>query len=621
MGYAILWLESLAAALLFAAAVAALAACLKPTARYAVTFGLGMLILFAAGIAGTILARHLFDKELSEQSVTPFLLLIGGLMGVAGGLAWLARRWLIDIFVIIVLMTGLLLGGGAVTLSVFLRIALIEPDWLLYTASWTAVYLAAVIAFFILERRRRAESEAPPAGPSVKRILIPAVGSAAAFLFLVATFEVMETAVDRKLAAAGAEALAIARSLEPPPVPDERNAALVYEEAMEFLWTCDSMRISNITEKLDRVERPDFDPRNENVRAVLRQLGYAIALLRKADAMPECRYPVTYSPPSYDTPCPSLWAYKNAALLLACAARVNSSDGKIQEALDDIGRIRRLGRRLASQPNLIASMIGVAIHDMAAMFLEDVLAHAGENLKEISIPWSEIDYSCRWSIHRGVTMEKATFIWFATTYDIPRSDYNRFYFGERNYGIVSRMPRGAAKVFFAEADVASYRPWADRHIRLLDRPFHQSRKDIDRLGAEYEAGGKGLFGSTVLASTFRCCHTGAITDARSRLAALGLAAAAFHARKGRYPGTLDELLSDAPIPVNPIDPFTGKPLLFRAVDGGLVIYSVGYDGKDNGGIQRDRGGTGDGDDIVFCLGAAYQAMRIDEPAARKRSKR
>jgi hypothetical protein len=42
-------------------------------------------------------------------------------------------------------------------------------------------------------------------------------------------------------------------------------------------------------------------------------------------------------------------------------------------------------------------------------------------------------------------------------------------------------------------------------------------------------------------------------------------------------------------------------------DGGLVLYSVGPDGKDDGGKEFDKD-TKLGD-ITFCLGDAYKARR------------
>jgi hypothetical protein len=43
-----------------------------------------------------------------------------------------------------------------------------------------------------------------------------------------------------------------------------------------------------------------------------------------------------------------------------------------------------------------------------------------------------------------------------------------------------------------------------------------------------------------------------------------------------------------------IDPFSGKPLLLKHTDGGWIIYSVGRDGKDDGGSLKDQKDCGVG---------------------------
>jgi hypothetical protein len=52
----------------------------------------------------------------------------------------------------------------------------------------------------------------------------------------------------------------------------------------------------------------------------------------------------------------------------------------------------------------------------------------------------------------------------------------------------------------------------------------------------------------------------------------------------RLPATLDEI-SQAMLPDRPSDPFTGKPFVYKPdPDGkGFLLYSVGPDGKDDGG--------------------------------------
>jgi hypothetical protein len=92
----------------------------------------------------------------------------------------------------------------------------------------------------------------------------------------------------------------------------------------------------------------------------------------------------------------------------------------------------------------------------------------------------------------------------------------------------------------------------------------------------------------------------------ARLADLGVAMTSHKLNHGSYPATLDALKA-GPFLRLTFDPFDGQPLRMVAADGGLVLYSVGPDGKDDGG-KEDDASTKLGD-ITFCLGAAYKARR------------
>jgi hypothetical protein len=71
-------------------------------------------------------------------------------------------------------------------------------------------------------------------------------------------------------------------------------------------------------------------------------------------------------------------------------------------------------------------------------------------------------------------------------------------------------------------------------------------------------------------------------DVELRLLIADLAVRQYLHERGQAPGTLDELMPSY-LPAVPIDPFSGKPLIYRVQDDGFVIYSVGPDGKDDGG--------------------------------------
>lgn len=59
----------------------------------------------------------------------------------------------------------------------------------------------------------------------------------------------------------------------------------------------------------------------------------------------------------------------------------------------------------------------------------------------------------------------------------------------------------------------------------------------------------------------------------------------FRNESGRLPETLEELAPKYFEKV-PEDPFTGMDLAYRRTDKGYVIYSVGRDREDNGGLEE-----------------------------------
>jgi hypothetical protein len=74
----------------------------------------------------------------------------------------------------------------------------------------------------------------------------------------------------------------------------------------------------------------------------------------------------------------------------------------------------------------------------------------------------------------------------------------------------------------------------------------------------------------------------AMIEAVTLASRTGLACRLYKRRSGRYPGSLDELVPGLLAEV-PIDPFTGKPLVYRREGEGFVVYSLGSNQKDDGG--------------------------------------
>src|SRR5262249_51781472 len=83
-------------------------------------------------------------------------------------------------------------------------------------------------------------------------------------------------------------------------------------------------------------------------------------------------------------------------------------------------------------------------------------------------------------------------------------------------------------------------------------------------------------------------------DARNRLILCALAIRAYRLKHSRLPISLNDLGLD---PSLIVDPYTGRPLIYRMQGSDYLLYSVGPDLKDDGGVPMDEkqwpGGAGD----------------------------
>jgi hypothetical protein len=84
-------------------------------------------------------------------------------------------------------------------------------------------------------------------------------------------------------------------------------------------------------------------------------------------------------------------------------------------------------------------------------------------------------------------------------------------------------------------------------------------------------------------------------DAAVAVARMGLALKLFKQKNGAYPDTLDNLAPEF-IENIPVDPCTGKALIYRKSDAGFILYSLGKDQHDDNGTPRPTGKNVTGDE-------------------------
>jgi hypothetical protein len=102
--------------------------------------------------------------------------------------------------------------------------------------------------------------------------------------------------------------------------------------------------------------------------------------------------------------------------------------------------------------------------------------------------------------------------------------------------------------------------------------------------------------------------------ARLRCALVALAAERYRQKFGDWPKALADLVPQYLAAV-PLDPFDGKPLQYRRTNTGAIIYSVGEDGRDDGGDAKPPPDKHPPRDIIFTLWNVDQRRQPPKPPA------
>jgi hypothetical protein len=131
--------------------------------------------------------------------------------------------------------------------------------------------------------------------------------------------------------------------------------------------------------------------------------------------------------------------------------------------------------------------------------------------------------------------------------------------------------------------------WMHRACKISALPAHQQpaewatyEKEVKAFVAESRRSFRNMVTVMILPAVAKVSEAGRRDAALLACTQAALAAERFRLANRRWPATLDELRPNYLKEV-PTDPFTGKPLLLARTEDGVVVYSVGQDGKDDGG--------------------------------------
>jgi hypothetical protein len=382
-------------------------------------------------------------------------------------------------------------------------------------------------------------------------------------------------------------------------VPDDLNAALVLTQAFALLRVYPDRRSNDVA----RFKSP---PRGQALTSEQRELlaghvelnAEALAKGREALVRPKSRYPVDFSP-GFDADLSHLGKLRSLAQAAHYDAMLAIDSGNIHAAAISITDMLGLARTLEDEPALISQLVRLAIIRMAVATVERALAigeFSDADLSRLRGAFAALQQGDL--IARALVGERAMTI---PRFRMSRAEMNRLAkpTDEEPEGSNGAPVPGPAQVFFRatgffERDLSFYLRSMETNITLASLPPPR-RLAVTNLLAQQDREARRryyIFSGLFLPPCDRAIVREIESFARARVAETALAVERFRRESGRLPQQLIELVPRFLTAV-PADPFDGASLRYHPLSKGYVVYSIGPDGRDDGGKggPEKRSGT------------------------------
>jgi len=399
--------------------------------------------------------------------------------------------------------------------------------------------------------------------------------------------------------------------LWPPEIdPPSENAALLYEQASNLF---DKGRFESSAQSLGRdVSWADPSEWSEETVAAVRQMveqcDQALVLVRQAAHMERCRFDPEWGwPPA--TPTYHLGMVRQAAWALCWSAALKLRDGDAASALEEARTAFLTTRALDGDRTVIAFLFKEAVMHMSLRVAESVLGEdpTPESVQAFLDDVEQAKATLRSHLVGGYKGERVVVL--TSLAQVSGSEGILPAASRQVAPSQPRSPFAWLGQSFVRSMALGYLDVVPRIVEIGRADWVEARPLIDALetdAAEWEShpfrNRARVLVAMAVPGWIRTKREETKTEARLAVAQLAFALTLHKVDRGEYPDSLDALVPEFLERV-PLDPFTSQPLQYRKDGGGFLIYSVGLNGADDGGLtEKEEAGekvNPDTDDIAW----------------------
>ena len=343
-----------------------------------------------------------------------------------------------------------------------------------------------------------------------------------------------------------------------------------------------------------------------DVLLALSKYDSTIEELRGAAALPASRFPLNYdSEGTFAILLPHLAPLKGCAVVLRLRALAELEAGQGERALADVGLALRLTEKFRSEPFIISHLVRIAMLAITEQAVWEGLAKhrwTDAQLSELDQQLAAFDFIADYqSAMRGENACQVAAIDFVRRHPSQLWVFQGFDFdGDRSTRLpeppVHLIPSG----WFYQNQLRSSQfllgqilPIADVGQQTISPTL---AKQADEALRTMRVTPYSITCKMFLSGLAHSARKFALAQTTVNLARTACALERHRLAHGKYPETLDALAPQFIAKV-PHDPISGQPLHYRPTDDGhFILYSVGWNEKDDGGVVAlTKGGSVDVD--------------------------
>lgn len=386
----------------------------------------------------------------------------------------------------------------------------------------------------------------------------------------------------------------------PSPIADSENAATLYRIAWDLIEDVprdpesqesdeakrEAAAGDSLFQKLEGDEYDNLVDDIEVFRPYLARQEEGLKLLVEAASRDKCDFNVDYSQ-GFETDLHHLAESRRAARVLGFAAIVAAVDGDGDAAGECCWAIFRIGNHLAPESNTISQLVRCAVFNIGHGYLRDVSAMCG------------IPHEWRARLSKEFPGYADWDTWLDMTYErlMTLADMKTWAEGKARFGdYETLLARPAPEIFgslvawllfdsrllgplVAKMNAIKYLQLLEEHDPSDEYWDFADEQDWPRIYAV-------AYGFASPWGLVRARGEMRKVQARTMVAQVALALSACKEETGSYPDGLSALVPTFLDEV-PLDPYSDAPLIYRKGGDGFIVYSVGPDGEDDGGVYEE----------------------------------